>query len=100
MHRHPRLLNVTVVPTFALPIYNYLSNLLISEQPFSEHEYSFASKDVLLIREINRILLQLKENGNYERLYNKWFEAKEKEANLLVVYIILSILRSEERRVW
>ena len=66
-----------------------LQNLEIRSLEIEPQSYSFITlKDKKIIRDLNKSLIRLKDNGTYAEIYNKWFGVEDKSTLRQYNYLI------------
>ncbi|WP_294473922.1 ATP-binding protein [uncultured Bacteroides sp.] len=69
-----------------------LTNLNVANSGWPRQEYCFVGTDARLVEQVNSALLQLNENGVYDRIRMKWFGEKTVFTIPVWVYFLLGAL--------
>lgn len=69
-----------------------LTNLNIIDSGWPHRDYCFAASDPNLVEQINKAILRLKKNGEYDRIHMKWFGEQPKFNIPLWVYFFMGAL--------
>ncbi|MFA7115652.1 MAG: transporter substrate-binding domain-containing protein [Bacteroidales bacterium] len=70
-----------------------IKNIICSETPFKGAKFSFVTRDPALLFKLNRGLSHIKEDGTYQKLYDKWITPyKQKSISKYIIYGMWAIL--------
>ncbi|MDD2960461.1 MAG: transporter substrate-binding domain-containing protein [Muribaculaceae bacterium] len=71
---------------------NNIDNLIIKDVEVPSIAYTMVANDRLLINKVNEALYRLHRNGEYDRIFDKWFMQRVERSTPMYYYILLIII--------